>query len=175
MTKGLVKKIIMGGMLVGGLAAGIAGLTGCYYQRDREMVGMDISKPANKEKEKVEYFTDKGLIYKFSEGEGANNVAMAVGDMDGDGDNDVLLAKSPGRDRGVKYFENLGNGQYVDRGLIYKFSEGEGANNVAMAVGDMDGDGDNDVLLAKSPGRDRGVRYIENNMPQKNKVKEGEK
>jgi len=171
MTNNLVKKIIIGGMLIGSLA-GIAGLTGCYYQRDREMVGMDISKPANKEKKELGYFSEKGLIYKFSEGEGASNVALAVGDMDGDGDNDVLLAKSPGRDKGIRYFENLGNGQYVDRGLIYKFPDGEGASNVALAVRDMDGDGDLDVLLAKSPGRDRGVRYIENNIPQKNKIKE---
>jgi hypothetical protein len=173
MIKDIGRRIILGGMLIGGLA----GLTGCSYQRDREMVGMDISKPANKEKKELGYFSEKGLIEKFSYGEGANNVALAVGDMDGDGDLDVLIAKSRGMemDRGVKYFENIGNGQYINRGLIEKFSAGEGANNVALAVGDMDGDGDLDVLIAKSVGMDRGVKYFENNIPQKNKVKEGEK
>jgi hypothetical protein len=150
MANNLLGKIIVGGLIVGTSL----GLTGCLQKEDKTT---------------IKDFSNKGLIDKFSMNEGMDNIALAVGDMDGDGDLDVLIAKSNGNDRGVKYLENIGNGQYADRGLIYRFPMNEGRDNVAIAVGDMDGDGDLDVLIAKSNGKDRGVQYIENNIPQKNK------
>lgn len=157
MAKNLLKRIIIGGLIV----EGILGLTGCVQQPAP-------AKPNTSELGK-EYFSDKGLIYRFSNMEADNAVALAVGDMDGDGDNDILIAKSQGTDRGVKYLENIGGGMYADRGLVAKFSNTEANSNVALAVKDMDGDGDLDILIAKSQGTDRGVRYIENNIPQKNR------
>jgi hypothetical protein len=163
MTKNLAKKIIIGSIVLGGLA----GLTGCYYQRDKEMVGMDISKPAKKEKKEAAYFSESETITTYPAMGSSDKVDMALGDIDGDGDLDVLTAAS-GR---VKYSENLGDGRFADRGTIVKYPALGSQDEVALDVGDMDNDGDLDISVATS-GR---VKYFENNIPQKNKIKEGGK
>jgi len=58
---------------------------------------------------------------------------------------------------------------FSDRGLIGEIPRFDSSDGIALAVGDMDGDGDLDVLIAKSTSKNSGVRYLENKLPQKNK------
>ncbi|MBR8829411.1 MAG: VCBS repeat-containing protein [Gomphosphaeria aponina SAG 52.96 = DSM 107014] len=85
-----------------------------------------------------------------------SNAAPAMGDLDGDGDEDVFIGNSKGI---LEYFRNDGD----------SFSEQKGADNPfnGVAVGanatptrvDLDGDGDEDVLIGNSYGT---LQYFRN-------------
>lgn len=69
----------------------------------------------------------------------ANSVAMA--DLDGDGDSDVVLARGDGLADLV--LENTGAGAFISHSL----PQSTGAS-MSPVVGDVDGDGDLDILIA---------------------------
>ena len=85
-------------------------------------------------------------------------VAVALVDMDGDGDLDLVSAVP----EGVKYFENIGGGKFTDHGVIaatgFQWKAG-----VAVAIGDIDGDGVLDIVIAVPEG----IKIIKNPIPQK--------
>jgi hypothetical protein len=151
MVKNLLKKIIIGSAIVGGLA-------GCLdVSRIQEKVDQAKARAIENG-----YFSNKGVIAGYPALGITDKVDIAVGDLDSDGDLDILTAAS-GR---VKYSENLGESKYSDNGTIIKYPAMGSQDEVALTVGDMDNDGDLDVLVAVS-GK---TRYFENNLPQKNKI-----
>ena len=80
-----------------------------------------------------------GFVEHFVTDEGWGDYAMAVGDIDGDGDPDVLTT----RHAWISWHENH------DRGALWETNVlGEGASGPAHAFDlvDMDGDGDTDVV-----------------------------
>ncbi len=73
----------------------------------------------------------------------AGGISVYAADLDGDGDLDVLSA-SP-RDDKVAWYENIdGNGEFGDQQVITT----DAAGAASVKTGDLDGDGDLDVLSA---------------------------
>jgi uncharacterized repeat protein (TIGR01451 family) len=69
---------------------------------------------------------------------------MAFGDLDGDGDLDAYSANTQWPDGQADYiWLNDGTGQLIDSGQRLGF-----ANSLAVALGDLDGDGDLDAFIA---------------------------
>ncbi len=82
-----------------------------------------------------------------SDNENSHDVAFA--DMDGDGDLDVLVANTAGENNSLYW--NNGQGLFTRAGTGPFVSEG--GNSRDIAVGDIDGDGDLDILVANSPAQ----------------------
>ncbi|QDV46478.1 FG-GAP repeat protein [Stieleria neptunia] len=105
-------------------------------------------------------FPSTGLstTHAIDEGNGQTR-ATAMGDLDGDGDTDIVTAY---RDKGrVIWFENTGNQTFVERIVAYNAGK---VDDVAIA--DIDQDGNLDVLVATysqtSPWSALGVNWYRN-------------
>ena len=96
-------------------------------------------------------FTARGTVPGLPE---AYHYAPAFGDLDGDGDDDMLLGEW--RDR-IAYYRNDGPGS--DDGILPRWTMVDSAaatlsrgRNTTPALGDLDGDGDLDLLMGESSG-----------------------
>jgi len=132
----------------------LADLDGDNYQD--VLIGNDL--------ESVQYFRNESGT--FTEVTGSDNPfndmvlgkepSPTIGDLDGDGDNDVLIGDELGK---IKYFENNG-------GI---FTEKTGSDNpldgvnvgvdASPAMGDLDGDNDLDLLVGEFTGK---IKYFKN-------------
>ena len=74
--------------------------------------------------------------------------AVALGDLDGDGDLDVVFANEGGLGQLNNLFLNDGPERFVNASDRFPFHREE---TTCVALGDVDGDGDLDVLFGNSP------------------------
>ncbi|MBT6995780.1 VCBS repeat-containing protein [Candidatus Woesearchaeota archaeon] len=137
MLKHIIKPIVLGTLI---------SLTGCGNSETEYNV-LKIEEPYNVSVNPIK-------IAKIS-GPRDSGIGIATGDMDNDGDLDILIA---GSSPDLKYFENKGGGNYATPIKIAKIS-GPRDSGIGIALGDMDNDGDLDILIA---GSSTDLKYIEN-------------
>ncbi|MBI4152448.1 VCBS repeat-containing protein [Candidatus Woesearchaeota archaeon] len=140
------------------IGAASLGLFGCDNSNNQ-------NRPQNDPAEsRLEFFLDRGVIGNPNAAWGQSGTGVATGDMDGDGDLDIITA-TPGN---MKLYENTGsntNPQFTDRGVIGNPNADWGKSGVGVSLADMDGDGDLDIIVATPLS----MKYFENTLPQKNK------
>jgi len=83
-------------------------------------------------------------------GDGGNTRGVIMGDVDGDNDLDIVFANKDGQDR---LYVNDGSGVFTDVTLTH-FPE-DYDNIRGIALGDVDSDGDPDIIFANRHGRNR--------------------
>ncbi|MEM8724893.1 MAG: CRTAC1 family protein [Pseudomonadota bacterium] len=87
-----------------------------------------------------------GLAFTLGAGANGRHSGPTFADIDGDGDLDLLLG---GLESGpTKLFINDGSGNFSDATAGSGFDNATTAQTISMALGDYDGDGDLDVLMA---------------------------
>ena len=75
-------------------------------------------------------------------------MSIAEGDVDGDGDADLMVANAAG----IKFLENDGKGKYTNRGVVFKSDNLNYDIDVGIATGDFDGDGVDEVAYVAPAG-----------------------
>ncbi len=105
----------------------------------------------------VQLYLNSGLAMPFS-GSGTANIlgvtapagtSISVGDINRDGVADVLLSDADGR---IWEFGNRGNGTFALISKVWGGSFGGFASGLTLAAGDLEGDGDLDVIGGLSNG-----------------------
>ena len=84
---------------------------------------------------------------------GAYHLAPAVGDLDGDGDPDLLVGSFGAR---LAFWRNQGGSWALADSAMVTITRG---SNTTPALGDLDGDGDLDLLVGENSG---GINYYRN-------------
>lgn len=80
-----------------------------------------------------------------------NRASIAAGDLDGDGDLDLIVGEKTGN---LNYYENQGTNKEPDWTLITEeLIFMTGVENSAPTLGDIDNDGDLDLLLGEKQGQ----------------------
>jgi len=86
-------------------------------------------------------------------------VRVATGDIDGDGQMEIIAGAGPGGGAHVRVFETDGT---VILSKLFPFGE-EQKSGVDVAAGDIDGDGLDEIIIGAGPGGEPKVRIYEGN------------
>lgn len=105
------------------------------------------------------YETDGTLVHAFRAYEEwfQGGVRVAVGDVNGDGSNEIVTAPGPGMPPLLHVFD--ANGGHVIEGGVSAYAESF-QGGVHVTVHDMDGDGDAEIITTPGPGGGPHVRIF---------------
>ncbi len=84
------------------------------------------------------------------------HISFAVGDLDGDGQQEIVTGAGPGGGPHVRIFNK--NGQLIDPGFFAYNKNFLGG--ISVAVGDLDGDGQQEIVTGAGPGGGPHVRVF---------------
>ena len=85
--------------------------------------------------------------------------SMAGGDLDGDGWNDIVLADPSGNGTAYLFYGPLVSGSYAASDADGTISGDGDGFGVSLEVGDVDGDGNDDVLIGAEDDDTAGSGY----------------
>ena len=84
---------------------------------------------------------------------GLNSVSIAIGDLDDDGDNDIIMAADKQRDHIHIFLQKADHMFPTTADQILKI---DAVHTYSAAIGDLDGDGDNDIAISNKVSEDVG-------------------
>jgi hypothetical protein len=115
--------------------------TTLFAEVDPAVLGIDY---VHEENDFIDFNLQKTLPHKFSQ----YGPAIAVGDLNGDGLDDVVLSSSS-RFQGPIVLMQQGNGKFTKRILPIKNSDVNKEEDMGLLLFDADGDGDNDLYVTR--------------------------
>lgn len=134
-----------------GLTTGVRVATG---DLDGDGKAEIITSPTAGDVGAVQGFTMDGLLVRTYDVSGA--VTIATGDLDGDGRAELIVGAGAGGGPHVKVFDG-NTGLELMKILVYPPNYNGG---IAVAVGDVDGDGIYDLIVAPGAGSTQKVKYF---------------
>jgi hypothetical protein len=112
-----------------------------FEEIDLASIGVDY---VHEENDFIDFNLQKTLPHKFSQ----YGPAIAVGDVNGDGLDDIALASSS-RFQGPVVLMQQPNGKFTKKILPIKTSELKKEEDMGLLLFDADGDGDNDLYITR--------------------------
>ncbi len=112
-----------------------------FEEVDPASIGIDY---VHEENDFIDFNLQKTLPHKFSQ----YGPAIAVGDVNGDGLDDIALASSS-RFQGPVVLMQQPNGKFTKKILPIKTSELKKEEDMGLLLFDADGDGDNDLYITR--------------------------
>lgn len=88
---------------------------------------------------------------------GVSGSSLALGDLDGDGDLDLVMSGFDGSAYHLKIFVNDGTGK-----MTLSQSLSPGVSSASLALGDLDGDGDLDLVMSGDDGSGKHFKIFRN-------------
>ena len=120
-----------------------------------------VGAPRGKKPEVKIYREDGSLVNSFLAYDESflGGVAVGAGDFDGDGKGEVVTSPAEGAAAEIKIFDGYGQPELSEGFLAFDKDWEFGAN---VAAGDIDGDGQDEIIVGSGPGQDLEIKVFNN-------------
>lgn len=91
------------------------------------------------------------------------NLAYQALDLDKDGDQDLILERTEARNgASLEWLENNGKGEFAEAKVIFDYNSQLPYQSIKFCLGDVDKDGDYDIVFSSGASTERGLYWVEN-------------